>query len=292
VEILRTGKKSLSIFSLDDSFRRRVVLSVRTDITRNDFNSERLVDVPAPAVWIRDSGAKFKEPTVILGMPDVGLVGTVACTYLVDRLGLAEIGYIDSDLTPPVMVVHKGVPSHPVRIFAKDEIVVVLSEVPLFPKLSFELTREAVNWSKAHKATLVIGATGLPSREREESQAERKSVVLGLASDEGGRRALASLGIQSLEEGAITGGYASLLKHSMYSDQSCMILLGESLLSFPDPGAAAAVVEVLAKKLSIKIDLKPLMQESEEIRLRSRDLIRQTQQVTQPEQGTLPGVYK
>lgn len=243
-------------------------------------------------VWTKDSGSKFKEPTVILGMPDIGLVGTIACTYIVDALGLEEVGHMDSDLMPPAIMVHEGAPSYPVRIFSKDDVVVILSEVPLFSKLSYELTKEVVRWSKAHDASVVIGATGLPSKEREESQAEKKPVIAGLASDDQGRSMVRALGIQPLEEGVITGGYANLLKHCMDSGQSCIILLAESLISFPDPGAAAAVVEALAKKLGVKIDLKPLVQESEEIRLRSRELIQQTQQMAQQEQGAVPGVYK
>jgi uncharacterized protein len=253
-----------------------------------------LTEKSTSEVWTKDSGIKFRAPTVILGLPDVGLIGTIACTYLVDALGLEEVGHMDSDLMPPAMIVHKGTASYPVRIFAKDEVVIILSEVPLFSRLADELTKELVNWSKAHNAAVVIGATGLPSKEREESQAAQKPLMAGVASDDNGSKMLKPLGVQPLEEGVITGGYADLLKHCMEAGQSCIILLAESLLSFPDPGAAAVVVEALAKKLSIKIDLKPLMQESEEIRLRTRELIQQTQQIAQQEQGTgtVPGVYK
>lgn len=247
---------------------------------------------PSSAVWTRDTGAKFKEPTVIVGIPDVGLVGTIACSYLVDALELVEIGHLDSDLMPPVITVSSGVPSYPVRIFAKDETIVVLSAVPLGGRLAYEVTKQVVTWSKAHNASIVIGVTGMPSKEREDSQAEQKPFIVGVTSDEDGSKTARSLGIRPLEDGIITGGYASLLKHCMGEGQSCLILLSESLLSFPDPGAAAVVVEVLAKKLSVKIDLKPLLQESEEIRLRSRDLIQQTQQMAQQEQGITPGVYK
>lgn len=247
-------------------------------------------------MWTRDTGAKFKEPTVIVGIPDVGLVGTIACSYLVDALGLVEIGHMDSDLMPPVITVSNGAPSYPIRIFAKDEVVIVISSVPLFTRLGDEFTKEVVNWSKAHNAGVVIGVTGLPSKEREDSQAEQEPFIVGVTNDENGTTMARSLGIRPLEDGVLTGGYANLLKHCMDKEQSCLILLAESLLSFPDPGAAASVVEVLAKKLSVKIDIKPLLQESEEIRLRSRDLIQQTQQMAQQEQatmpGALPGVYR
>jgi uncharacterized protein len=73
--------------------------------------------------------------------------------------------------------------------------------------------------------------------------------------------------------------------------QSGITLLAESLTQFPDPGAAASVLEVLAKLLSLNVDTKSLMAESEEIRLRSRELMQQTQQAAQPS-GQQPSAYR
>jgi len=44
------------------------------------------------------------EATMIIGLPDVGLVGIIATSYLISELNLEEIVYMDSDLLPPVVV--------------------------------------------------------------------------------------------------------------------------------------------------------------------------------------------
>jgi len=37
-----------------------------------------------------------RDLVILEGFPDVGLVGAIATTYLVDRLGFEEAGYIDA----------------------------------------------------------------------------------------------------------------------------------------------------------------------------------------------------
>jgi uncharacterized protein (TIGR00161 family) len=247
---------------------------------------------PRSLVEIRDFGIKLKEPTVIVGVPDVGLVGTITCSYLMEQLKLPEVGYIDSEFMPQVMIVRNSKPSNPVHIFAKEDIAVVLSEVPLPPRLSYEITKELAVWSKSQHANTVIGVSGMPSREREESQAEQKPMVVGIPGDDKAAKLLKPLEIRPFQNGAVYGAYASMLKHCMNAGQPSILLLAESLLTFPDPAAAAAVVEVLQRKLSIKIDIKPLLQESEEIRLKSRELIQQTHQMAQQAPPSLEGIYR
>ena len=46
---------------------------------------------------------------------------------------MAERGFIDSDLIPQVMIVHNSAATYPIHIFGKDDLVVVLSEVPVPP---------------------------------------------------------------------------------------------------------------------------------------------------------------
>jgi uncharacterized protein len=209
----------------------------------------------------------------------------------VEQLKLEQIGFIDSDLMPPVLVVHSSRLDYPVRIFGRGSIVIVLSEVPLAPRLSFEVVRELVSWAKAQRADMIVGVTGLPSKRREESPDE-KPAVLAVSSDDEVLKSLRDFGAVPFEDGIISGLHASLLKQCMTSGQSGLVLMAESLLQFPDPLAASGAVEALGGLLSLKVDVKPLLKESEEIRLRLRELMQQTQQAEQrPLQARPSGVY-
>jgi len=50
------------------------------------------------------------------GLPDVGLVGLIATSHIISQLKMEEIAYVDSELLPPVVVLHEGLPYAPLRI--------------------------------------------------------------------------------------------------------------------------------------------------------------------------------
>jgi uncharacterized protein len=233
-------------------------------------------------VELVDLGPKVSNPNVVVGVPGAGLVGTIAASYLVEQLKLEERGYIDSDFMPPVMIVHSSKARYPVHILGKGDLLMVLSEVPLAGRLAIEIAREVASWAKSLKANLVIGVTGAPSKKREDAQGEGKAVVLGVGNDEKSLKVLKDSGVLPFEEGVISGFYASLIKYSTKNEQSAGVLLAESLEQFPDPGASVAIVESLNALFSLGADTKALLQEAEGIRLRTRELMQETQQAQQP----------
>jgi uncharacterized protein len=242
-------------------------------------------------VEIKESGSKISKPFIIVGVPEVGLVGTIACSYLVEQLKLEARGYIDSDLVPQVMVVHDSVASYPIQIFGRDGIIVVLSEVPLTSRLSLELAKELSRWARAREAKVVVGVTGAPSRKREESQGEDRPTVLAVSNDDRMLKGLKALGALPFEQGVITGFYASLVKYCTLNEQANVTLLGESMLQFPDPAAAASVIDLLGGIIPVKVDTKALLKESEDVRIKTRELMQQTQQATQQTGGS-PSAYR
>jgi uncharacterized protein len=237
--------------------------------------------------------AKLSRPSVIVGIPEMGLVGTIAASYLVDHLGLPEIAYVDSDLLPQVVVVHDSEPKEPIRIFGKGMVAVVVSEVPLTSRLSYELASELVRWSKAKQSKMVVGITGLPSQARVELVGEATPIVLAVTNNEDLRKSIKAIGAEPFEHGMIASTYATLLRRCTSLGVPNLTLLAESYAEFPDPGAAAAALQVLNKLLPIAVDVKPLLDGAEEVRLRMRGLMSQTQQTIQQQAAeTTPGVYR
>src|SRR5580704_2152686 len=102
-------------------------------------------------VQIKEFGPRLSRPNIIVGFPEVGLVGTIASSYISEQLGLVAHGYIDSDYMPPVMMVHNSRITYPIHIMAKDDTVIVLSEVPLSPRLATEVAKEIASWAKSLK---------------------------------------------------------------------------------------------------------------------------------------------
>jgi predicted ATP-grasp superfamily ATP-dependent carboligase len=69
------------------------------------------------------------EVIMLYGLPDVGLVGLIATSYLISELNPEETAYMDSDLLPPVVVLHAGLPHAPLRVYGNKEFIAVISEL-------------------------------------------------------------------------------------------------------------------------------------------------------------------
>jgi uncharacterized protein len=102
--------------------------------------------------------------------------------------------------------------------------------------------------------------------------------------------------IQVIEEGFIAGFYALLLRESQKYGIPAIALLGQSFARYPDPGAAASIVEKLSEMLGIKIDVQPLLEKADELKLSLRDLMKQTEaairQSSKVLEGHLPAMYR
>jgi len=70
------------------------------------------------------------DGVVIEGFPSVGLVTTIAATYLISSLKLDQMAAMDSAWFPPVSMIYAEKPKFPARIYAsaRDKIAVCLSE--------------------------------------------------------------------------------------------------------------------------------------------------------------------
>ena len=222
---------------------------------------------------VEKEGVEHKNPIVIEGLPDVGLVGTIAASYIVERMGYKEIGYIESDLFPPVMVVHEGQSKNPLRIYGDECVVVVLSEVAIPVGAVYPLTEALADWVKEIDSKLVISMTGLPAANRIDIE---KPEVFAVGNSEEALNELKDKQMELLEEGFIAGPYAVMLRECSKRKMSAISLLAQCFPVYPDPGAAASAIESLDKFLKLGIDVKELLEKGEEIKLKARDLMRQT----------------
>ncbi|MHC1610363.1 MAG: proteasome assembly chaperone family protein [Candidatus Methanospirareceae archaeon] len=226
---------------------------------------------------VEREGIEYKNPIVIEGLPDVGLVGTIAASYIVEKLDYKEIGHIESNLFPPVMVIHDGELKDPFRIYGAEDgsVVVVLSEVAVPPKAVYPLTTALADWlHKIDTGEPVISVKGLPMRNRMDID---KPEVFAVGNDEDAVAELKAKQVDLLEEGFIAGTYAVMLRECSKRKISAISLLAQCYPVYPDPGAAAAAIETLKKfDTNLAIDVGELLANAEEIKLRARDLMQQT----------------
>lgn len=235
--------------------------------------------------WTMENGIRIvekKKPTkgstAIFAFPDVGLVGPIAVKHVVNELGMEEIGHITSNKFPPVTAVHKSRPAYPVRIFGKGDLIVLTSEIPIVPDLIGEFSSSLIEWLKEIQAKKALILGGLPHQNRMEVE---EPEVHGIPSDGEMDDLLTENDIHVLQEGFITGINGVFLRELAEEGLPGIYLMAESHRSYPDPGSAASVLEVVSELEGLDINIKKLREEEEEIKVAARDLMRKTQNAMQ-----------
>ena len=228
----------------------------------------------AEDVKIIEKGTIPKKFTLINGLPDVGLVGLVAASHVVSSLKMEEVGSVESDLFPPMIVLHDGVPKSPIRLFANGSLVVLVAETAIPASLTRSLADAIVNWAASRNAETVISIGGMAVQNRQDIDVPK---VFAALSDKSLEKKLGDAA-EVLEEGYIVGAYGLMLKKCAEMRLPAITLLTQSFYNYPDPEAAAAALSSLSKILGLKIEVSDLLQRGEEIRLRARDVMKRTQE--------------
>jgi len=214
------------------------------------------------------------DAVMLQGLPDVGLVGLIATSHIISQLDLTEMAYVESDLLPPIVVLHDGLPHAPLRIFGKDNLIALISETPIPAKAVQPIIRAIVEWSQTKKVKMTISLGGMPIPNRQNIE---KPKVFGAASNASLLDMLQKKGVDVLKEGFMVGPQALVMRYCAERNVPAVALLAQSFYNYPDPEAAAETIKELNKIVEVPVNVSELIEKGEEIRLRARDIMKRTQ---------------
>jgi uncharacterized protein len=234
----------------------------------------------------------LSNSVLIEAFPTVGLVSSIAGHFIIEQLKLEEIGTISSRYFMPAAVIHNGVPSPPVRIYAGkkicgptescDQIAVIISEFMPDVNIVKLVADKILSWSQEKKCSYIVNFEGT------HGLSPKKPKAFGVATTQKMKDILKKYNIEEMQEGMITGVTGVLLFEGARLKHDVICLLAEAHASYPDSRAAALLVETLDKILpAIKMDTQPLYKEAEEIEQKIRAFIKQAQP-TAPSSAQLP----
>ncbi len=227
--------------------------------------------------------------TVIGSIPSVGLVSSIASTFLIGSLKMDQICAFESDDFPPLSMIYAHKPKFPARVYGSqaNKLAVFICEVPLHPRLHRPVARALLTWARDHGCKLILTLEGLPSREGE-TAAELD--LWGVGSTDAARAILEKRGIPHLETGIIAGVSGVLLNEGRWQNFDVISLLGEARAMVPDASAAAKIVHGIAKLLpQLRLDLAPLEENARELEDQLRALRDQAKPATGPEATPMYG---
>jgi len=236
----------------------------------------------------------LSDSLLIVAFPTVGLISSIAGHYIIDSLKLKQIGTVMSNHFMPATIIHKTIPSPPVRIYASDkacgkdgeceQIAIVISEFMPPYNIIKPLADKIINWAREKGCKTIVSLEGMHAVGEVKN---KKLNVYGIGSNNEMKNLLKKYKINETQEGMITGVTGVLLYEGVLKNRDVVCLLAEAHSSYPDSRAAGSLLEILDIMTPIiKIDPKPLYEEAEEIEKN----IRMFMQQSKPTAPSLPSI--
>ncbi len=222
-----------------------------------------------PPVKIICKPIESKNPLIIEGFPGIGLVGNITCQYIIEELKMKYIGSIDSKYFPPLAVLFNGIITMPVRIYEseKHEIIVVISDIPIHPTASYDISKVLVDWMQSIHVRNIISIAGIAT-----TTGERR--VFGGATNAEMLEKIKDI-TEIFQVGTISGISGSIMTECFIRSIPALSLLGETPGPNPDPRAAVQVINVLNNLFGLSIDTQKLISQAEQIELELSKLAEQ-----------------
>ncbi|WP_115862841.1 proteasome assembly chaperone family protein [Halorussus litoreus] len=217
---------------------------------------------------------QLDEPTLVEGLPGVGLVGKLATDHVVDQFDMTYYASIDCEGLPRISVYEEGSREvrPPVRLYADAErdLVALQSDVPVSASTATEFADCVTEWLVDNDGTPIF-LSGLP---REKEPGEIPSLY-GIATGSAGQQLDDhDVGLPP-ERGAVSGPTGALIHEAAARDLDAYGLVVQSDPKFPDPEAAHILIE---KGISPLTDLSI---ETDHLVERAEDISEQKEQLAQ-----------
>jgi uncharacterized protein len=211
----------------------------------------------------------LKGYTLIEGFPGLGLVGPMAISYIIDKLGMEYIGYLESDDFPPLISIHHKTPMPPIRVYVNDKykIVTIFAEFAMPMELIYPLSNSVYKFVKDNSIAKIFSMGGIP-------KLDGKDIVYVMASTPELVKSLEKSGFKPIEEGVATGISALLLTNSTQDKLPDVSLLVPIIQNIIDPKYAELAIKSLNTLLHLDIDTTELEKEARLVEAKIQELIK------------------
>lgn len=221
-----------------------------------------------------------KENILLVGFPSNGLVGTFAISYLIHYLDMKQIGEIEHPDLPPTLFVEDGEILSPIRIYKKNNIFVIISDLPFDPYRAYDFSESILQYCKNNDIQKIIIVSGMETI----NQNLESPKIYGLVTHNSLEELLYTNQISKFLAGSIFGTDAAIISVFRKSKIPALILYAECHPFFPDPKASILAIATLAKVLNIKVDTTDIQKKIDRLRIQHRNLMEETIRALQQQQ--------
>jgi len=213
---------------------------------------------------------KPKNPIIIEGFPGFGLVGTIACEFLIDHLNTELIGKVLLEDEPAIVAIHKGKIIEPLSIsYNKKYNLVIIHSMTATPGSEWKISDIIIAIAKELNAKEIVSLESVNS-----GGIIGKPKTFYYTNDNKKEKTFKSFKLNPLKEGIIMGVSSALLLKVDKIPMSC--IFAETHTTLPDSKAAAEIIKVLDIYLNLKVDYKPLLETAKQFEDKLRELLKQS----------------
>jgi predicted ATP-grasp superfamily ATP-dependent carboligase len=195
------------------------------------------------------------NPLIVLGIPSVGMIGTIVTEFLIEHTAANKVGRCLIDDTNPIVAIHKGEVIDPIGLFYSQK------NHMLFVHVATNL--EKYEWAFAktiYELATQLGAQKIINVEGIVDNNSEQPAVYTFTKNLEQKRRLSESHILFLEEGIVMGSVASLLQ--LDEEQKSVSFFATTHSQLPDSVGAAQVILALDAFLQLSIDPKPLLEQA------------------------------
>jgi uncharacterized protein len=229
-----------------------------------------------------------QENTLLVGFPSTGLIGTFSISYLIHYLKMKNIGEIELSDLPPSLFVEGGEILAPIRVYKKNNIFAIISDVPFDQYLAEEFARSIHEFCKENQVKKIVFVSGMESINQKKDDPK----IYGLVTHKTLESVLYNYQIPKFLDGSIFGTDAVIISVFRKTKIPLLVLYAECHPFFPDPKASITAIVTLAKILDVKIDTSEIQKRLDKIRIQHRNLMEETLRSLQEKPVKVPQIYR
>jgi len=262
-------------------------------------------------ITVADLNNLKKDKTILIaGFPGPGLVGSISTSYIIDKLKMYQIAFVESHYISPGVIFIDGKLRHPFRLYANEQgnVCVLVCEAPIMMDGTHFVLEAVMDWAIKNSIEEVMVLDGIPVQGIPNS--DRKSVILASENmeqnsmkeinvsdkqDENEEKHISDHKINpqsnfnrsAIEDSSkkyttFIGGIAGGLLSSCLSNQiPCAAILIPSSSGIPDPEGASLLIETFNNFISddnLKIETTQLKEQGQKLKRQLEQIIKAEQE--------------
>jgi len=234
---------------------------------------------------------KISEKILLLGFPGNGLIGTFTISYLITHLQMKLVGDVSHPDMPPTLFIENGEVLGPIRIYRKDNLYAIISDIPIFPEIASDFVASIAEYCRKNKISKVIVPSGVDTQSTDAKDIK----TYGLPTDQSFEKIMYENEMPKFIAGSIIGTDATVITTFRNYKIPLLMMYTTCHPFFPDPQASVAAITSLAKLLKIQVDTTDIQKRIDHLKIQHKNLMQETLDALQAEKqlpSKVPPIYR